>query len=87
MGSWTKNEGGVVAAVKSAVVHPKWQETPKHQGYDFALLELAEPLPLSDAIKPIKLATEAAKPDDIINVAGWGRTSTSEVSRNRPYGL
>ena len=72
---------GSVIEVKSFVQPSEY--VPSIHDYDFSLLELAEPLSLSNAIQPIDLPTDS----DILTggslcmISGWGNTNYENAFR------
>jgi secreted trypsin-like serine protease len=73
IGSDTLSEVERVVPVSRVIIHPKYEDTDK--GYDFALWELAKPLPLKD-IHTIEMLTpelENLTADNTLATAtGWG---------------
>ncbi|XP_058452856.1 trypsin 3A1-like [Malaya genurostris] len=72
--------GGVVIPVRRIYLHPK-QDGVKN--YDFALLELAEALPMNDRIQAIPLPARDAifEEGKMCEISGWGKvTASSDVS-------
>ncbi|XP_058452858.1 trypsin-3-like [Malaya genurostris] len=70
--------GGTVATVQQIHLHPQ-QDGIKN--FDFALLELTEPLPMSDTIQAIPLPAKDAFYEDgkICDIAGWGREENEQL--------
>ncbi|XP_044726542.1 trypsin-like [Chrysoperla carnea] len=80
-GTTFREKGGIIIPVKEIVVHHLFDRS-KHTTFDFdvALLKLANPLPFSDRIQIIELATEL---DRIIAnnfgfAIGWGKSKLNE---------
>lgn len=80
MGSSYYYASGAVVGVKSIIRHEKYSSS--KGAWDFALLELVEPLNFTEAIKPIALPSADAKVKDGIPVlvSGWGATHNSSES-------
>ncbi|XP_058447346.1 trypsin-1-like isoform X2 [Malaya genurostris] len=71
---------GVLVAVRNIFMHPMQNDW---RNFDFSLLELAEPLVLSESIQPIELPTPGQCFSDgtFCKVSGWGQTGNVNVSR------
>ena len=80
-GSSTHDKDGELYAVKRIVYHNKFI-TPRLD-YDFALLELQEPIQFDETKQPIKLPNfDDIFPDNTTTlVSGWGDTKNSSESR------
>ncbi|RZC38576.1 Trypsin domain containing protein [Asbolus verrucosus] len=76
-GSGHLQDGGVVAHVEQAIVHPHFDRATND--FDICLLFLATGLVYSDKIKPVKLPKEGelVREGMVGQVAGWGTVSTA----------
>lgn len=75
-------QGGSVVRVSRYIRHPRYSNS--NGDFDYALLELAEPLNFTSGVQPIALPSENAKFEDgqIAMVSGWGDTKNiSESTR------
>ncbi|MDY0019232.1 MAG: serine protease, partial [Anaerolineae bacterium] len=67
--------------VAQIIVHEQYDPAIVESDYDLALLRLSEPLPLSDSIDTIRVATPADAamytPDLFAVATGWGKISTN----------
>ncbi|KAI8866996.1 trypsin-like serine protease [Ramicandelaber brevisporus] len=85
-----QSAGAAKHTVKSYTIHPMYQFLVKRGSvaekypYDIAVIELSKPIQFNNATKPIKLFPATRyKPQTVVTVCGWGRTSgdpTSELS-------
>ncbi|KAJ8916692.1 hypothetical protein NQ315_000337 [Exocentrus adspersus] len=75
-GSIYVDRGGSVVYIKKALLHPSYDRM--REDYDLAVLQLAQPLKLSNAIKPVRLpvSNELPLPNTKGYVSGWGSLST-----------
>lgn len=64
-------EGGERRTVVEAIPHQRYH----NRLNDIALMKLDYPLPLSNSIRAIKIASNEISPDLPIVIAGWGKTS------------
>ena len=62
--------------VKRVIEHPEYKELDKFPLFDFALIELAKPVTISDTIKPICLPADSSVTFAGLPAlaTGWGRT-------------
>ncbi|CAL4059571.1 unnamed protein product, partial [Meganyctiphanes norvegica] len=69
-------------AIKSYIKHPNYNC--KTLDYDIALLELTEPIPFNNAIRPVCLPSDDSKTyvGQTATVSGWGLTSTDGSMSN-----
>lgn len=76
VGSSYKNSGGSIVKLKKIIRHDFHDYFPND--YDFALLELVEPLKFTDIIQPIALPNKhTVVKDDIPSlVTGWGKAKS-----------
>ncbi|KAJ8978679.1 hypothetical protein NQ317_015647, partial [Molorchus minor] len=73
-GSSHLNQGGQIAFVKEAVVHPGYNTF--NQDYDLTILKLSTPLSLSAKVKPIRLPRHGEPlPTRYGLISGWGGLS------------
>lgn len=72
VGSTDNRQNGSVVAVKRLIRHEKYNAS--ITDFDFALLELAEPLNFSDTVQPVTLPEADYEIDDgkMCHVSGWG---------------
>lgn len=64
--------------VSSITIHPNYTTSVSwRNGDDIAILELNEPLQISEAVRPISMAKTSPFPGGDGEVSGWGRTSGS----------
>lgn len=63
---------GILHTVKRVVVHPNYGMTP--YDYEFACIELQNPLKFTDKTKNVKIANQAPKEGSWVQAAGWGLT-------------
>lgn len=65
--------------LKEIIIHENWNRSALD--YDYALLELAEPLKFTDKVKPIALPSEEdILPDGTLcEVSGWGHTHNTDM--------
>lgn len=72
VGSSSRRRGGSIIQVHRIIQHPKANHDNKD--YDFALIELAEPISYSDTVRAIELPNENFAVADGTNalVSGWG---------------
>uniref|UniRef100_A0A182NNX0 Peptidase S1 domain-containing protein n=1 Tax=Anopheles dirus TaxID=7168 RepID=A0A182NNX0_9DIPT len=85
-GSTHVNEGGQLIKVRRILQHPKqhsWSD------YDFSLLQLDQPLNLSESLQPIRLRRPSHATKDgaeeladgtVCKVSGWGNTHNPDES-------
>ncbi|KAL9692055.1 hypothetical protein quinque_015955 [Culex quinquefasciatus] len=78
VGSTDRNQGGLLAAVKTIIQHPDYDRDSWQ--YDFTLLELTEKLPLGKSVQPIELTQLEPEVGQLCLVSGWGATLTTEES-------
>jgi hypothetical protein len=78
-GTNSLNNGGEARAVLNSIPHRGYRDRLN----DIALMRLESPLPFTDAIRPIEIASEEIPAGLPIIVAGWGKTSTFGTITNR----
>ena len=75
MGISDTTDDGHVALVELFHCHEKYNDTSLFN--DICLIKTVEPIPFSDRIQPVKLASrEEEEQIKSVNVSGWGSTST-----------
>lgn len=72
--------------VKRIVQHARFN--PKNVDYDFALLELTEPLVFDQSIQAVRLPdfNDLTEDNSVCLVTGWGNTQNSSESREQLRG-
>ncbi|XP_055385770.1 serine protease SP24D-like [Condylostylus longicornis] len=81
-GSTVLRRGGVNRRVKRIIVHQQYGNFLN----DLALLELTEPLPLGNGIKPIQLETADTAPNVPVVISGWGKEGNNkDISQTLKY--
>lgn len=73
--------GGRMVNVKRVVVHERWNA--RKVDFDYALLEMSEPVIYSEKVQPIELpSVDDVIPDEsLCQVSGWGNTLNSSESK------
>lgn len=77
VGSGNNGDGGSIIDVKRIIIHESYKRL-YVVDYDFALLELKEPLEFDESVKPITLPVEQIKDEVRCLVTGWGRTQSED---------
>lgn len=81
------SSGGTVIKVQKYLNHPENGRKTQFD-YDFALLELSEPLQFSEKVQPVALPDEKLEVPDaaMVEISGWGKIQTIfylNVKRNK----
>lgn len=77
VGSSDLESGGKIHTIKKIHVHPYYEPF----DYDFALLELDEPVFLSNKVQLVKLVEQGVDLDEgtFLNATGWGTTAVRKL--------
>lgn len=81
IGSKKYASGGRMVNVKRVVIHKRWNF--RKIDFDYALLELREPVTFSEKVQPIELPSvnDVIPDDSLCQVSGWGNTLNSSESK------
>ncbi|KAL9702285.1 hypothetical protein quinque_005803 [Culex quinquefasciatus] len=80
VGSSLHGSGGQLVSVKRVIQHPQYN--PNTIDYDFALLELEQPVQLSEEFFAVELPEQDQEVEDgqLLQVSGWGYTQNPSES-------
>lgn len=81
IGSKKYASGGRMVNVKRIVIHERWNSY--KIDFDYALLELSEPVTFSEQVRPIELPSvnDVIPDESLCQVSGWGNTLNSSESK------
>ncbi|XP_031516408.1 chymotrypsin-like elastase family member 2A [Papio anubis] len=75
---YVAESGSLLVSVSLIVVHPKWNSSDVSNGYDIALVKLANPVSLTDKIRLACLPPPCATlPNSPCYVTGWGNLQSN----------
>ncbi|KAL1398337.1 hypothetical protein pipiens_009057 [Culex pipiens pipiens] len=80
VGSSLHGSGGQLVPVKRVIQHPQYN--PKTSDFDFSLLELEQPVQLSEEFFAVELPEQDQEVEDgqLLQVSGWGATQNPSES-------